>query len=294
MGLTCSAAGTKLKMQLIFRRKTVPDELNERPDDDIDAWVAENGNTTDETMADLVESVLVPHLKKHGGGPGRGKLRALFIVDGAGSHKGPLFKAACARNNIDLAVIPASCTDEIQLIDVAVNKPFKDMMYYCWAMWMKDGPQKVQPKSGNRVAANFTDILTWCAKAWDSVARETILSCIGRCYMNSEPGELFIVEEKSSEVEESPDPERKKKEPKKVKVVKSKTPDEMERLQKKKERKKKREEAARRKAEREAKEKENGKLKSPKRKAAAKKKKKSLSSKKKNQKKKVARKKKKK
>ena len=46
----------------------MPDELNERPDDNIDAWVAENGNTTDETKADLVESAIVPHIEKYGGG----------------------------------------------------------------------------------------------------------------------------------------------------------------------------------------------------------------------------------
>ena len=46
----------------------MPDELNERPDDNIDAWVAENGNTTDETKADLVESAIVPHIVKYGGG----------------------------------------------------------------------------------------------------------------------------------------------------------------------------------------------------------------------------------
>ena len=89
-------------------------------------------NTTDETMADLVETVIAPHCKKYGGGPGRGKWRALFIVDEAGSHKGPLFRAACARNNIDLAVIPASCTDEIQLMDVVLNGKFKDWMYFKW------------------------------------------------------------------------------------------------------------------------------------------------------------------
>ena len=56
-------------MQIIFRRKTVPDELNERPNDDNDACVAEYGNTTDETMADLVESAIVPHIVKYEGGP---------------------------------------------------------------------------------------------------------------------------------------------------------------------------------------------------------------------------------
>ena len=102
-----TGAGEKLKAQVLFRRKTVPDELNDRPEDDIDCWVlfaqyhfcllevAENGNTTDETMADLVESVVVPHIRKFGRGAG-GTQRALFILDGTGSHKGPTLKTVCA------------------------------------------------------------------------------------------------------------------------------------------------------------------------------------------------------
>ena len=224
-------------MQILFRRKTVPDELNERDDDGIDAWVAENGNTTDETMADLVETILVPHIRKHGGGPnGR---RTLFIVDGAGSHKGPLFKAACRRNNIDLAVIPASCTDEIQLIDVAVNSEFKNQMYYEWAMWMMTGVQKIQPKSGNRVAAGFLEILKWCEKARKAVKRETILLGVEKCFMTSEPGPKFDVESKPEPMEIEVKPKAAK-EKKKIVVVKSKTPAEMERMALSKARRKKR------------------------------------------------------
>ena len=56
-----------------------------------------------------------------------GEQSALVILDGASSHKveGGLFFAACARNNIDVAIIPASCTDEIQFMDVVVNEKFK-------------------------------------------------------------------------------------------------------------------------------------------------------------------------
>ena len=126
-------------MQIIFRRKTVPDEMHERPDDNIDAWVAENGNTTDETMADLVKSAIVPHIVKYGGAP-NGEQRALFILDGAGSQKveGGLFFAAC--------------TDEIQLMDVVVNAKFKNSLYYKWAMWIMNGSRKVQPKLGEHEA----------------------------------------------------------------------------------------------------------------------------------------------
>ena len=119
-----------------------------------------------------------------------------FKFDGAGSHKveGGLFFAACARNNIDVAIIPASCTDEIQLMDVVVNAKFKNSLYYKWAMWMMNGPRKVQPKSGNFVAADFTTILSWCAYDWNSVKTEAILSGVEKCDMCSDLGKQFEVE----------------------------------------------------------------------------------------------------
>ena len=222
----------------------MPDELNERPDGNIDAWVAENGNTTDETMADLVESAIVPHIVKYGGGP-NGEQRALFILDGAGSDKveGGLFFAACARNNIDVAIIPASCTDEIQLMDVVVNAKFKNSLYYKWAMWMMNGPRKVQPKSGNYVMADFTTILDWCAYAWDSVKTETIVSGVEKCCMSSNPGKEFEVEPEPEKMKIE-DEAKAKKDKKKIQVRKSKSPAEMKRFKMKIERARKRLERA--------------------------------------------------
>ena len=160
--------------------------------------------------------------------------RALFILDGVGSHKveSGLFFAACARNNIDVAIIPASCTDEIQLMDVVVNAKFKNSLYYKWAMWMMNGPRKVQSKSGNYVAADFMTILSWCAYAWDSVKTETIVSGVEKCYMSSDPGKEFEVEPEPEKMKIE-DEAKEKKEKKKIQVRKSKYPAEMERFKKK-------------------------------------------------------------
>ena len=240
-----------MKAQVLFRRKTVPDELNKRPDDNLDVWVAENGNTTEETMIDFVENVIVPHAKQYGGGPGRNKNRVLWIIDGASSHKTEALKAICKRNNIDLAIIPASCTDEIQLMDVAVNYVFKDKMYYEWANWMRVGPRKVQKKSGNFVAAGFLDILSWVTKAWDSVKVQTILNGVVKCYMSSEPGMEFEVEPRPEEMKV--DSKNAKKEKKKIKVMKSKSPAAMALLAAKEERARKKAEREKKKAEQQAK-----------------------------------------
>ena len=99
------------------------------------------------------DSAIVPHIVKYGGGPDE-KQRALFILEGACSHRveGALFTAACARNNIDVAIIPASCTNEIQFKDV-VNAKFLSSLYYKSAMWMMNG------STVERFSRNWGDML---------------------------------------------------------------------------------------------------------------------------------------
>ena len=156
-------------------------------------------------------------------------LRALFIL----SQTSVDFFCP-PTNNIDLAIIPASCTDEIQLMDVVVNGKFKHTMYFQWANWIMYGPQKTQAKSDNYVPVNFLDILSWLSKAWESVKKETILNGVEKCYMSAEPGEKFDVEPAPEEMKV----EKEKKEKKKIKVAKSKSEAELIRFAAKMKRKK--------------------------------------------------------
>ena len=96
------------------------------------------------------------------------------------------------------------------MVDVAVNAEFKNQMYYEWAMWMLSGVQKIQPKSGNRVAAGFLDILVWCEHARLAVKKETILANVAKCYMTSEPGPKVDVEPKSEAMEVEGNPKKRK------------------------------------------------------------------------------------
>ena len=95
------SVGCSIVAEIIFRRKTVPDCLNERPDDDIDVWVASNGNTTGTTMVDFIKSIVIPYAQKKRKLLGLSEdARVLLIVDGAGSHKKPIFKTICSVNKI--------------------------------------------------------------------------------------------------------------------------------------------------------------------------------------------------
>ena len=153
-------------------------------------------------------------------------------------------------------------------MDVVVNAKFKDSLYYKWAMWMMNGPRKTQPKSGNFVAASFTEVLSWCDYAWQEVKTETILSGVKKCYMSADPGEEFEVEAAPEVMEIEASEKKPKKERKKIVAVKSKSPEELKRLAAKKER-------ARKKLERQQKKENKGQQKKdnkPKRKATPKRK----------------------
>ena len=151
-----------------------------------------------------------------------------------------------------------------QLMNVVVNAKFKDSMYYKWAMWMMNGPRKMQPKSGNFVAADWLTIRSWCTYTWKEEKKEIIFSGVKKCYMSADPGPEFDVE---------PAPEnmnidkKSEKEKKKIVAVKSKLSNDMEKMAKKKQRARKKKERALKKLRKENEAEKKSKRKKPKRKA---------------------------
>ena len=137
-------------------------------------------------------------------------------------------------------------------------------------MWMMNGPRKVQPKSGNFVAADFPTMVSWCTQAWKEVKKETILSGVMKCYMSADPGPEFDVELAPEKMDVEKKAQRQKK---KIVAVKSKSPAGMERMAKKKERSRKKKERARKKLQKENEGAKKPKRKKPKRKATPKKRK---------------------
>ena len=91
---------------------------------------------------------------------------------------------------------------------------------------------------GNFVAASFAEVLSWCDYACSEVKTETILSGVEKCYMSADPGDEFEVEAapEAMEIEVSDKQKEEKKIRKKIVAVKSKSAEELKRLEAKKER----------------------------------------------------------
>ena len=63
---------------------------------------------------------------------GLGRRRGLLVYDVFEAHVTESVKAAIARENTNLAVIPGGLTSLLQPLDVSLNKPFKDNVRKRW------------------------------------------------------------------------------------------------------------------------------------------------------------------
>ena len=60
---------------------------------------------------------------------------ALAIYDGFRGQTTEDISAMLAENNIKTVQIPANCTDKLQPLDVAINKPMKDRLKSNFVHW---------------------------------------------------------------------------------------------------------------------------------------------------------------
>ena len=71
-----------------------------------------------------------------------GRRRGLLVYDVFEAHLTESVKAAIARENTNLAVIPGGLALLLQPLDVSLNKPFKDNVRKRRMQWMADGIQE--------------------------------------------------------------------------------------------------------------------------------------------------------
>ncbi|CAI7770477.1 unnamed protein product [Closterium sp. NIES-54] len=145
--LASTSTGEKLKPWVFFKRKTVPkgDFSNGKDVDvlcvrlvfastplttvpfsaDVVVDVQENGWMAAENVIKWLDKAVAPFIKLKVGVQGRS---ALLVLDSYRGHLTKEVKKKFAEYNIVPAVIPAGCTAEVQLLDVAINKSFKALV----------------------------------------------------------------------------------------------------------------------------------------------------------------------
>ena len=64
--------------------------------------------------------------------------------------------------------------DWIQPLDVAVNKPFKDMLKKAWELWMQDETKAQYTKGGRRKRCSYEEVASMVHDSFYSIEAETI------------------------------------------------------------------------------------------------------------------------
>ena len=122
--LACLGDGTKLPPYIVFKRKTIPKNLNLRCQEK--GWMDER----------LVQDWLRTVWNKVGGLTRR---KSLLVWDLFRTNLSRPIHCTLKLLHTEPAVIPGGMTSMLQPPDVSVNKPIKDCMRVKWQQWMMAG-----------------------------------------------------------------------------------------------------------------------------------------------------------
>jgi hypothetical protein len=124
------ADGCKLPPYVILRRKTMP---KGKLPVGLVFWCQEKGWMTNELMMNWVRVIW----KRK-----RGTLlnkRGMLVLDAFRGHLTQQVKEEMRKGNTDVLVIPGGMTSQLQVLDVVVNKPFKDHLRQLYNDWLLEG-----------------------------------------------------------------------------------------------------------------------------------------------------------
>ena len=128
--LACLADGTKLPPYVILKRKTMPKETMPAG---IIVRAQEKGWMDTDLVVDWLKVVW---------GRRRGALhkkRNMLVLDAFRRHSTEPVKTQLRKMNGDLVIVPGGMTSQLQVLDVVVNKPFKDNLRKWYNEWLLSG-----------------------------------------------------------------------------------------------------------------------------------------------------------
>lgn len=165
------ADGRKMPPYVILNRKTMP---KEQLPPGIIFRCQEKGWMTNELMVDWVRTVWN---RKPGA---LLKLRGMLVLDAFKGHLTPQVKKEINNSNTDLVVIPGGMTSQLQVLDVMVNKPFKDHLKQLYTNWLLGGGHALTP-TGKLKKPSIALLGEWILKAWAWISSDSIVVGFKKC-----------------------------------------------------------------------------------------------------------------
>ena len=110
------------------------------------------------------------------------------------AHLVDSLKWAVHQTENDIAVILRRLISILQLLEISINKPFKDRVCEQWDNWMIEG-QKSFTSAGNMRAASLPAVCSWVLDTWHSISAKMVAQSFKKCgisnLMNGTEGEIL-------------------------------------------------------------------------------------------------------
>lgn len=196
------ADGRKLPPYVVLRRKTMPKENLPRG---VIFRCQEKGWMDQALVLDWLKVVWNNR-------PGALlRKRGMLVLDAFRGHLTEPVKAQLENFNTDLVIIPGGMTSQLQVLDVVVNKPFKDQLRKHYNDWLLSGNHQLTP-TGKIRKPSVALLGQWILASWNDMKSESIVKgfkkcCISNAMDGSEDNVLWQNSEDEDDNEEAEDSE---------------------------------------------------------------------------------------
>ncbi|KAJ8367215.1 hypothetical protein AAFF_G00324280 [Aldrovandia affinis] len=160
---------------LILKRKTVPKEA-------MPAGIIVRAQAKGWMETELVVDWLKVVWGRRRGG--LRKRRNMLVLDAFRGHLTEPVKKQVKAMNGDLVIIPGGMTSQLQVLDVVVNKPFKDHLRKRYTEWLLAGNHALTP-SGKIQKPAVRRLCEWILQAWADVSPESIVNGFKKCCISN-------------------------------------------------------------------------------------------------------------
>jgi len=136
--LAVTASGDLLPPQLLYQGKTAQCHPSVDFPNEWDVYHSPNHWANSETMLRYIDTVILPYVNKQRSVLNKPDKAALCIFDVFRAHQSEALLQKLKDNNIWYVFVPASCTGELQPLDISVNKVYKEKLKAKFEQWYSE------------------------------------------------------------------------------------------------------------------------------------------------------------
>lgn len=115
-----------------------------------------------------------------------GRGLSLLLMDNFSAHQISNVRKAVMQKGCSISFLPPNTTSKTQILDVGINKPFKDRMRSRYCEFLIDfeeqnaenqeneGPNEAREKEERKPRVDRRTMSTWVADTWDEITAEMI------------------------------------------------------------------------------------------------------------------------